>query len=150
MNRKLVVLATLVCFVFCANLAFAQATPDDAKAWVEKAVAFYKAQGKDKALEAFKDPKGEFVKEDLYIYVLDANGKMVAHINPDLMGKDFLTVKDADGKVFANDILATAKDKGSGWVDYKWPHPQTKEVEPKTVYFEMVEDVIICSGAYKK
>ncbi|MBW1917482.1 MAG: cache domain-containing protein [Deltaproteobacteria bacterium] len=150
MNRKLILLATLIGFVFCASLAFAQATPDDAKDWVVKAVAFYKAQGKDKALAAFKDPKGDFVKDDLYIYVLDANGKMIAHINPKLIGTDFLTVKDADGKIFAKEIVETAKAKGSGWVDYKWAHPQTKKVEPKTVYFEMVDDVIICSGAYKK
>lgn len=152
MNRKLlVIVATLLCFVAYASLAFGQAKPDDAKAWVKKAVDFFKASGKDKALAEFSNPKGQFVKGDLYIYVLDVNGKMLAHgVNEKLIGQDFTVVKDADGKTFAVDILKIAKEKGSGWVDYKWTHPQTKVVDPKTVYFEKVDDLIICSGAYKK
>ncbi len=151
MNKKsLIVLITLFCFVAVSALALAQAKPDDAKAWVKKGIEFYKANGKAKALAAFSDPKGEFVKDDLYIYVLDANGKMLAHPKADLVGKDFMVVKDADGKTFAVDMVKIAKEKCSGWVDYKWENPTTKAVDPKTVYFEMVDDVIIASGAYKK
>ena len=43
-----------------------------------------------------------------------------------------MTVKDADGKLFAVDMVKTAKEKGSGWVDYKWEKPQTKKIDPKT------------------
>jgi len=151
MNKKaLIVLITLLCFITVTALALAQATPDDAQAWVKKGIGFFKANGKAKALAAFSDPKGEFVKGDLYIYVLDLNGKMLAHPKIDLVGKDFMVFKDADGKTFAVDIVKTAKEKGSGWVDYKWENPTTKAVDPKTVYFEVVDDVIICSGAYKK
>jgi len=49
---------------------------------VKKGVEFYKANGKDKALAAFKEPKGQFVKDDLYIYVLDLDGKMLAIPTP--------------------------------------------------------------------
>lgn len=151
MNKKaLIVVITLFCFVTVPALALAQATPDDAQAWVKKGIGFFKANGKAKALAAFSDPKGEFVKGDLYIYVLDLNGKMLAHPKADLVGKDFMVFKDADGKTFAVDIVKTSKEKGSGWVDYKWENPTTKAVDPKTVYFEVVDDVIICSGAYKK
>lgn len=76
---------------------------------MKKGIEFYKANGKDKALAAFNDPKGQFVKDDLYIYVLDLNGKMLAHTKADLVGKDFMVVKDADGKTFAVDIVKTAK-----------------------------------------
>src|SRR5512141_1931531 len=136
MNKKaLIVLITLLSFVTVPALALAQATSDDAQAWVTKGIEFYKANGKDKALAAFSDPKGEFVKGDLYIYVLDLNGKMLAHPKADLLGKDFMVFKDADGKTFAVDIVKTAKEKGNGWVDYKWENPTTKAVDPKTVYF---------------
>ncbi len=151
MQRKLIILACIAVLVaFSATLAMAQAQPDDAKAWVKKGIDFYKANGKDKALAAFKDAKGAFVKDDLYIYVLDMDGKMLAHPNADLVGKDFMVVKDVDGKLFAVDMVKIAKEKGSGWVDYKWANPKTKAVDPKTVYFEKVDDLIICSGAYKK
>lgn len=144
-----VLVVALAAVAFLAGLTFAAATPKDAEAWTKKAVEFYKANGKDKALAEFSKPKGEFVKDDQYIYVLDLDGKMVAHPNATLMGKDFTKVKDADGKLFAVDIVKDAKDKGSGWVDYKWENPTTKKVEAKTVYFEKVDGVIICSGAYK-
>jgi len=145
-----VLVVALVAVAFLAALAFAAATPKDAEAWTKKAVEYFKANGKDKALAEFSKPKSEFVKDDQYIYVLDMNGKMLAHPNAALVGKDFMTVKDADGKLFAVDIVKEAKAKGSGWVDYKWENPKTKKVDPKTVYFEKVDDVIICSGAYKK
>ena len=151
MTKKIVIsLVVLSCFFVGAIMAFAQAKPDDAQAWVKKGVDFYKAQGKDKALAAFNDPKGQFCKADLYIYVLDMNGKMLAHPKADLVGQDFMVKKDADGKLFAADMVKIAKEKGSGWVDYKWENPQTKTVDPITVYFEKVDEVIIAAGAYKK
>jgi cytochrome c len=144
-----VLIVALAAVAFLAALAFAAATPKDAEAWTKKAVEYYKANGKDKALAEFSNPKGEFVKGDQYIYVLDMDGKMIAHPNATLMGKDFTKVKDADGKLFALDILKEAKAKGNGWVDYKWENPTSKKVEAKTVYFEKEDGVIICSGAYK-
>jgi cytochrome c len=144
-----VLVVTLVAVAFMAALAFAAATQDDAKALVGKAKEFYKSQGKDKALAEFSNPKGQFYKEDLYVYVLDSEGKMIAHPDATLVGKDFTTVKDTDGKLFAVDMVKGAKDKGSGWVDYKWKNPKSGKVDPKTVYFEKVDDVIIASGVYK-
>ena len=151
MTKKFVIsLVVLSCFLIGATLAFAQAKPEDAQGWVKKAVEFYKANGKEKALAAFSDAKGQFAKDDLYIYVLDLNGKMLAHPKAELVGQDFMVKKDADGKLFAADMVKIAKEKGSGWVDYKWDNPTKKCVEPKTVYFEKVDDLIIASGAYKK
>jgi cytochrome c len=40
-----------------------------------------------------------------------------------------------------------AQEKGNGWVDYKWENPKTKVLDLKTVSFEKVDDIIICSGA---
>jgi cytochrome c len=150
MRKKMLLLTlTIISLLAFSALVCAQATKEDAEGWVKKGVEFFKAHGKDKALAEFSNPEGQFKKDDLYIYVLDVNGKMLAHPKADLVGKDFMVVKDADGKLFAVDIVNTAKEKGSGWVDYKWENPTTKEVEAKTVYFEKVNDLIIASGAYK-
>jgi cytochrome c len=120
------------------------------KKWVDKAIVFYKASGKEISLAEFSHPRGQFVKDQRYVFVLDLNGIMLAHgINEKYAGKNFLALKDSDGKEFIREIVETAKTKGSGWVDYKWYHPVTKEQRPKTVYFEKIDDIIICSGVYQ-
>lgn len=123
--------------------------PDDAKHWVEKAITFYKANGKDIALAECSSPLGRFVKAGMYIYVLDFNGTMLAHpVNPKYVGKDFYRIQDVDGKSFIKEIADCANKSGSGWVEYKWFNPATKRVQPKTVYFEKVDGMIFCSGVY--
>jgi malate dehydrogenase (oxaloacetate-decarboxylating)(NADP+) len=122
---------------------------EDAKSWVEKAVAFYKDSGKRIALAEYSNPEGQFVQDERYIYVLSLNGTMLAHgINEKFVGEDFSDVKDYDGKSFIKTIIRKAKAEGSGWVNYKWYHPVTAQMVPKTVYFEKIDDLIICSGDY--
>jgi signal transduction histidine kinase len=119
--------------------------PGSKKEWI-----FYKHLGKEKALAEFSNSKGQFVKDDLLIYVLDLKGKMIAHPKAQLVGKDFMGGKDAEGKTLAADIVKAAQEKESGWVDSTRENPKTKKVEPKTIYFEKVDDLIICSEAHKK
>jgi cytochrome c len=128
-----------------------QRTKEDAKAWVEEAKNFYSTSGKRIALAEFTNPKGGFVNDELYIFVLGSKGTMLAHgVNENFVGEEFIHLKDADGKHFIKEIVSAANGKGSGWIEYKWFHPLTKERLPKTVYFEKVDDLIICSGVYLK
>ena len=124
---------------------------EDAKRWVEKAVAFYKASGKRIALAEYTNPNGQFVQDEMYIYVLNRKGTMLAHgVNEKFVGEDFWGIKDYDDKHFIKEIVDKAHIEGSGWVEYLWHNPVTKEVLPKTVYFEKVDALIICSGVYKE
>jgi cytochrome c len=112
---------------------------------------FYTVSGKRIALAEYTNPRGQFVQGEQYIFVLNSKGTMLAHgVNERFVGADFIDLKDSDGKSFIREIVDTANAKGSGWVEYKWCHPGTKQVLPKTVYFEKVEDMIICSGVYKE
>ena len=123
----------------------------DAKGWVTKAVDFYKAAGKRIALAEFTNPGGRFVKDELYIFVLNPKGTMLAHgVNERFVGEEFADLKDTDGKSFIKEILDKANKEGSGWVEYMWSNPVTKEVLSKTVYFEKVDELIICGGVYKE
>lgn len=120
-----------------------------AKHWVEQALAFYKMSGRKIALAAFTDPAGMFVNGELYIFALDPEGVMLAHgINHRFVGKEFIDLKDSDGKPFIREIVDTAKAKGKGWIEYKWYNPVKKKWLSKTVYFENIDNVIICSGVY--
>lgn len=140
----------------CATTAFAapeKATAAEAVALVKRAVAFYKANGKEKAIAVFNDPKGEFVQKELYVFVysMTNEGMQIAHgANPKIVNKYLFELRDGDGKEFIKEMYAIAKTKGSGWVDYKWPNPITKDLDAKTTYIERVDDVFIAAGVYKK
>jgi cytochrome c len=124
---------------------------NEAKKWVEQAVAFYKFSGKRIALAAFTDLAGMFVKDEMYIYVLSPKGTMLAHgVNEKFVGEEFIDLMDSDGKPFMKEIVDTANAKGSGWVEYKWYQPVARRVLPKVVYFDKVDDLIICSGVYEE
>lgn len=124
---------------------------EDAKHWIERAVAFYKASGKRIALAEYTNPNGQFVQDEMYIYALNPRGTMLAHgVNEKFVGEEFIDIKDYDGKSFIREIVDTANKEGNGWVEYLWYNPMTKELLPKSVYFEKVDDLIICSGVYKE
>jgi signal transduction histidine kinase len=152
MRKLLTVVLTLAGLFGAMTAAAAQSTPDQAKALVEKATAYLKAEGKDKALAAFSDPKGEFVNGDLYLVVMDANdGKltMLAHgVNKALIGKPQIDMKDADGKAFNKDTAEMLSKADTCWVEYKWPNPATKKIAAKRSFFAKVGDVVIGAGVY--
>jgi cytochrome c len=123
---------------------------DEARAWVDEAVAFYRATARDIALVEISNPQGRFVRGEQYVYVLDTNGVMLAHpVNEKFVGQDFYRVQDPDGKNFIKEIVDIANVKGFGWVDYKWFDPATKREQPKIAYFEKVDNMIFCSGVYR-
>lgn len=125
----------------------------EAKALVEKAVAKIKADGPKAAFAAFEKKDGGFVDRDLYIFVFDFDGKILSHgASKDLIGQNLITqqTKDADGKVFAAEFVAVAKTQGEGWVDYKWPNPVSKAVEPKSSFVKKANDAMLVGcGFYK-
>lgn len=148
---KFLLLATsMFLFQSSAIAASEKGTADDAKALVTKAVNYLHANGKEKAFAEFDNPKGQFIDRDLYIFVIDASGKMLAHgTNPRLIGKTLNDLKDPDGKFIIKELIQVANTKGKGWVDYKWPNPVSKAIEPKSTYIEKVGDVLIACGIYK-
>ncbi|GFO67595.1 hypothetical protein GMLC_11740 [Geomonas limicola] len=147
--RKLIaaVLVSLITLT-CVSPCLAD-SPDQAIRLVKKAAAFYKEQGLEKALEEFSNPKGQFKEGEVYIFAYDLTGTMLAHPNPALIGQNLTDVPDANGKLFRKEFVTVAMTKGSGWVDYKYQNPKTKQMEQKTTYVEKVEDIIICCGIFK-
>lgn len=148
-----VLLAVLV-LLMAVGVAFAaKATQKDAMDLANKAAAFLKANGDQKAFAEFNKKDGKFtdMSKDLYIYVLDLNAKCLAHgASAALIGKDLSQIKDTDGKLFIAELVKNAKAKGKGWApDYKWTNPTSKKIEVKSTYFVKVGDRIVCCGIYK-
>jgi len=128
--------------------AWGAGSPDQAKALVAEAVAFYKENGKDAALAEFNNKDGSFVQEDLYIFVYDPQGVIIAHGgDATLIGKDFTDVADADGKYFAREFIKVGAE--GGWVNYKWNNYTTEQIEEKIAYLQRIDDIIIGCGAYQ-
>jgi cytochrome c len=153
MRRMLAVLVIGCVLVAGAGVAAAadMGTKDEAVAMVKKAVDFIKANGAEKAYAEFSNPKGQFVDRDLYIAVYDMNGKCLAHgANVKMIGRDLIDNKDVDGKEFVKERVEMMKKQTSGWQDYKFRNPTSNQVEPKAMYVERVNDVIVGCGIYKK
>jgi len=126
-------------------------TAAEAEAMVKKAIAYIKANDKEKALAEISNPKGKFVDRDLYIFVYDLKGVCVAHgFNQKMVGKDLSGMKDIDGKSYVKERIEIAKTKGHGWQDYKFTDPVSKKIEPKSAYVEKLDDLIIGCGIYKR
>jgi len=125
---------------------------DEAKAMVEKAAAFLKEVGPEKAFAAFDDKSNtEFHDRDLYIFVRSMDGNTVAHgANMGMIGHTNLDLKDADGKPYNREMIDLANGKGSGWVDYRWVDPLTHKIEPKSSFILKVGDYVVGAGFYKQ
>lgn len=126
------------------------ATEADAVAMVKKGVAFIKANGKDKGYAEITSKAGQFRKEDLYLVVYGLDGTVHAHgANEKMVGKNLIELKDMDGKPFVKERVELGKAKPSFWQDYKFANPETKKIEPKSMYCERQDDAVVCGGIYK-
>lgn len=61
----------------------------------------------------------EFSGSDVYVFIMDLNGRFLAHEQPHLIWKDYYNYKDALGAPFAQEMIKRAK-QGGGWVTYEW------------------------------
>jgi len=143
---------TLVGLMSTSALAQDHGTRDEAKALAERAAAHVKAVGPEKAFNDFTHDKANWNKKDLYVFALDMKGLTVAHgANDKLVGKSMMELKDQNGKLFVKELTEVAKNKGSGWVEYDWAHPQTKKVEGKATYALKLSnfDGLVAVGIYR-
>jgi cytochrome c len=148
---KKILLALIICLLATGPVNAAEkGTAKEAQDLVAKAIAYYKANGKDKAFAAINDPKGQFTKKDLYVFVLDFNSVMLAHgANKALIGKNLSELRDSNGKPFQKEMTEGAKTKGKGWQDYNWTNPTTKKIEAKSSYYQREGDIYFGCGIYK-
>ena len=116
---------------------------------VNKAEKLIEKVGPKNALVQFMNPTSEFVKGDLYLFVLDPNGIVIAHGNaPQSIGNSALEAHDKNDYFFVKDILRKAFSQGSGWVQYDWFSPCTGEMSLKKVYFKRVGLFVVSAGYY--
>ncbi|HEY3278529.1 MAG TPA: cache domain-containing protein [Syntrophorhabdaceae bacterium] len=152
MKKAVWSMVVVLAVVFGAAYVVQAAPLDDAKTLAEKSAAYVKANGKEKGIAEIANPKGQFVKGDLYVTLQDFNGIALANpMNPKLHGQNHLELKDATGKTFIKENIEVAKTKGSGWVTYSWTNPATKKIQAKKAWVQRVEgtDMYTMSGVFQ-
>ena len=86
-----------------------------------------------------------------YFWLNDLAPRMVMHpTNPQLDGTDLSAYKDPNGKLLFQEFVTVCKEKGEGFVAYKWPKPGESQPVPKISYVKLYKPWgwIIGSGLY--
>ena len=104
-------------------------------------------------LAQFQQKQGPWVWKDTYIFVEDCNKKVqAAHpIKPELVGTDFVSLKDTKGKtVFPKAFCEAAKKPSGVWFEYWWPKPGEKEGSRKLAYGLSAKGTpfVVAAGVY--
>lgn len=137
-------------YVLGVGYSAPRASAEDARAMLQRAVAFAQAQGPDKAAAAFNDRGGEFIKDDLYVFMVDlASGRFQAMgMNPALSGTDAIGLHDAAGHALVAEMVEKLKSADEASVEYVWRNPVTNAVEKKRSYVRKVGGSLIGVGHY--
>jgi signal transduction histidine kinase len=151
--RPIELLAFAALSVFSLTSSAAEfGTKAEAIAMVGRVQDMFKESGPAATFKAVSDPSDKsFHDRDLYVFIYNISGVCVAHgARPALIGKNLIDIKDQDGKYLIREMLDIAKGPGSGWVDYKWPNPQTNKIEDKSSYIEKMGDYFVGVGVYRE
>ena len=114
---------------------------------VQQALERYDRDGRDGTLKYYNSP--ESASGEWYIFILDAEGTVVAHINQSLLGrgvKEGLGV-DATGYRFGEVMLGATED--GLWVDYVFFNPKTGKQDVKHSWVVRHDGLIFGSGWYE-
>ena len=126
-------------------------TKPEAEAMVKKAIAYMKANGREKTFAEIDKKDGQFTDRDLYLVAYGLDGVVRAHgANTKMIGKNLMELKDVDGKAFVKERVEMAKKKVPFWQDYKFNNPVSGKIEPKTMYCVPEDDLILCGGVNLK
>ena len=152
MNRISTLLLSGLVALAVAPVRASDATAEEAKANLAKAVKFVQSSGEEKAFAAFNDKAGAFTKGELYIFAYSLEGVCLAHgQNPKIIGKNRMDIEDVNGVKYIALMLDGAKTKGTGQVEYMFKNPESGKIDPKITFFNRVpgKDVVLGCGIYK-
>ncbi|MDM8525611.1 cache domain-containing protein [Desulfococcaceae bacterium HSG8] len=158
--KKIMIVTLVALFGICmAGNAVASdaATKDECIAKCKEAAEMINKGGLDAAVAEIGKKDGKFVWKDTYVFLMDMNGKMLAHpVKPALTEKESLldiTDKNAKSpkKIFVEFVNAAKSEKGEGWVDYMWPKPGEEKPASKDTFIYRVpgKDLFVGAGIYK-
>ncbi|QSV15305.1 cache domain-containing protein [Photobacterium ganghwense] len=128
-----------------------RSTDYEARHFLDEAVKAM-VNNEPEAIEQFNQSQGPFVKDDLYVFVLDMQqGQFIAHgATPSLVGQSHVDVLSPDGKPVITEMLDQARKNGKGELVYQWQNPTTGKVETKHTYYRVLDNKLVGVGFYNK
>ena len=153
MYKFLIALVVSSVFLLSSQgFAAEKATTEECILKAHEAAAMVNARGLEEAIKMIGDPQGPFVWKDSYVFLMDLNGKMLAHpMRPELTKyKHVLLQTDSTGKAIFVHFVNIARNPGQGWVDYMWPKPGKKSSSKKVTYIYKVptKNLLVGAGVY--
>ena len=125
----------------------ANPTPAEAKAMLDKAIAYYKEHGRKDALEAFNKRMPPFSDRTLYVFCIGPDKKLVADGEyREYVGQSADLIKDASGNMLGQAMLNAAA--GSGELHYSFFNPATRLIQPKVSFLAKAGDDVCGVGTY--
>lgn len=129
---------------------------EDAKqimALVDQAASLLQSKGTE-AFSEFRKKDSKWLTGVTYVFVLNMDGVLLFDpIVPNFEGKSIIDSKDVSGKAYIQEMIETAKTKGSGWMEIMRSEPGESKPSEKRSYFRKVkageEVFIVGSGFYK-
>jgi len=146
----LAMLGIAVSLCLAGSVFAAGATKDECVAKSKEAAMMVKDKGLDAAVAEINKKDGMFVWKDTYVFLMDLDGKMLAHpMSPALIGKNLLDMKDKGepAKLLFKEMIELAKGKGEGWVAYMWTNPGDPKPRKKVTYIYRVQGKDLFAGA---
>ena len=118
---------------------------DSTKEYVQKAIDLYESEGLDATIARYNSQ--ESLDGQFYLFLIGSDDNYLAHpIFPHLIGTDIKDVVGSDGQELGKDI-AQATDEGI-WVEYLWPHPESRREQEKVTWAIRHGGLIFASGYY--
>jgi signal transduction histidine kinase len=118
--------------------------------FVNEAKDFVLAEGKDKALQIFGDPKGKFTRGELFINAHDINGTLLTHpYEPEMVDQNRFNDTDHNGVAFVR-IMNDLEKTGGGFSYAIRPNPAHSDAMELKLFYDLKvnERLWLSSGVY--
>ncbi len=117
--------------------------------YVNKATLLVQKKGNSSFNEFYKT---EWYSGDKYIFIWQMDGiRVVYPPDPNAINQNMTNLTDFDGKPIGKLFIETAQN-GQGWVEYRWPKPNSKSPSIKLTYIKRAQyldkEYLVGSGVY--
>lgn len=149
--KRLLVTLMMSAILLVASGACADdlATKDECVTKCHEAAALLSSRSLEDCMNLIGDPLGDFVWKDSYVFLMDLEGKMLAHpIKPELTKKKHVLLEtDPLDKALFVHFVNLGRNVGHGWIEYMWPKPGKTTPSKKITYIYRVPDTNLIVGA---
>ena len=118
------------------------------QAFVAQAMVRYELNGLAETVAHYNSP--ESVDGQWYVFIFDTSDVLVAHADPNLVGRHARAVLGPNGYPLGDSVIAVARANPEGaWLEYTFPNPETGDLETKHSWVVVHEGLIFGSGWYE-